>query len=137
MPISATHPTFLNLVEGRGIEPLTQPCKGHVFPLAPTPQKILHLKILINATTVNAANTISVVISISLLVPGAGLEPASLSTADFKSAMFAISSPGQICFTPSFRFTTFSVSGNLCSQYLATLQGVEPRLTVLETAVLP
>ena len=31
------HPEF-DLVEGRGIEPLTQPCKGHVFPLAPTPQ---------------------------------------------------------------------------------------------------
>ena len=37
-PSSRTDIHSVFLVEGRGIEPLTQPCKGHVFPLAPTPQ---------------------------------------------------------------------------------------------------
>ena len=29
-----------NLVEDKGIEPLTHACKAHVFPLAPTPQTL-------------------------------------------------------------------------------------------------
>lgn len=29
------------MVEGKGIEPLTQPCKGHMFPLAPTPHETI------------------------------------------------------------------------------------------------
>ena len=62
------HPEF-DLVEDGRIELPRRPCKGPRLPLHQSP------KILINATTVNAANTISVVISISLLVRVVGFEP--------------------------------------------------------------
>ena len=52
------------------------------------------------------------------LVPGAGLEPACLSTGDFKSPVYTISPPGQLT-------------------NLAYPQGLEPRPTVLETVMLP
>ena len=58
---------------GRGIEPLLGPNLGH------TRYKLVGASSYTN---------------LPKMVPRAGLEPASLSAADFKSAVFAISPPG-------------------------------------------